>query len=610
MSIFLAHLQKINGGSNMKKGFIFIITLLSVMVVTGCNNQKLTGPETVSVMVGEEITLDLNRSAEELDYTGHMNLLNVSVSEEDFVLTGLKEGNGTLIISIKDNESVFITIQFNVYKDPNYKPNYDDITSSQPRQDIYYEIFVRSFADSDNDGVGDLNGITENMDYLVDLGVTSLWLMPIHPSPSYHGYDVTDYYDVNPDYGTLEDLDNLIQTAGNYGIEIILDLVINHTSDQHPWYIDAKKGPSSPYYDYYYRVNGSVYSSFVGGMMDLDHSNPEVTEEVKNIMRFYLDRGIKGFRLDAVLYLFDKPNPNGVGNPTLKNALYLNGLNDQFMKVEYPDSYMVVEAWVTNYELYRDYFLGSDSAFNFVLQQDFVGKVGGGSFTKTFVSNLMKGYSLFGDRRPDFIDATFLTNHDMNRLASTQGFINRPDKQKFATQILLTLPGNPFIYYGEELGMKGSRYEGTNIPGYGVVYDEYRRQPFLWGNDDINTTWLPSDGSNNDTDTVIEQIANPDSLYHVYKEFIQLRKDNPALMFGNSLTPYVNNNSFIQGFIRTYEDDSYKQNILVILNMDPNPRSVSIEYHEILYGTLNLDGYGVLIVELTDAQVEAYSVSN
>ena len=107
-----------------------------------------------------------------------------------------------------------------------------------------------------------------------------------------------------------------------------------------------------------------------------------------------------------------------------------------------------------------------------------------------------------------------------------------------------------------------------------------------------------------------EQIANPDSLYHVYKEFIQLRKDNPALMFGNSLTPYVNNNSFIQGFIRTYEDDSYKQNILVILNMDPNPRSVSIEYHEILYGTLNLDGYGVLIVELTDAQVEAYSVSN
>ena len=151
-----------------------------------------------------------------------------------------------------------------------------DFDEINPLQDVYYQIFVRSFADSDGDGVGDLNGITQNLDYLEELGITALWLLPVHPSPSYHGYDVIDYYGINSDYGTMEDFENLVDAANEKDIKIVMDLVINHTSDQHPWFKDAISSTSSPYRDYYVFNNGVPYSYFVGGMMDLNFENPEV----------------------------------------------------------------------------------------------------------------------------------------------------------------------------------------------------------------------------------------------------------------------------------------------------------------------------------------------
>ncbi|HOJ00054.1 MAG TPA: alpha-amylase family glycosyl hydrolase [Anaerolineaceae bacterium] len=198
---------------------------------------------------------------------------------------------------------------------------------------VFYEIFVRSFYDSDGDGIGDFNGIVEKMDYLndgnpnisTDLGITGIWLMPINPSPSYHGYSVTDYYSVNPEYGTMDDFKNFLNEAHKRGIKVIIDLVLNHTSNQHPWFLNAAD-PTSPYHDWYIWSDtdpgyvGSwgqkiwfeqgdeyYYSTFSEFMPDLNYTNPEVTQEMQNIVQFWVNEvGVDGFRLDAAKHLIEE----------------------------------------------------------------------------------------------------------------------------------------------------------------------------------------------------------------------------------------------------------------------------------------------------------------
>jgi glycosidase len=224
-----------------------------------------------------------------------------------------------------------------------------------------------------------------------------------------------------------------------------------------------------------------------------------------------------------------------------------------------------------------------------------------------FASGLEKIYNANRLIDPNFIDAPFLGNHDMDRLASSQGFINNEAKLKLAARILLTLPGNPFIYYGDELGMKGVRYEGTNIVGYGVVYDEYRRQPFLWGDAEYQTTWLPSDGSNDDTDTIAQQISDNDSLYHAYQEMISIRKDNPALMYGNYYEPFNGNVTQIQGYVRYYKYEDLEQAVLVIHNLTPDPYTVDLSYRSFILGdSLTIGGYQTIILDIDPSEIEAY----
>src|SRR5690554_2047090 len=214
-----------------------------------------------------------------------------------------------------------------------------------PQNDIYYSLFVRSFADSDGDGIGDLNGVRENLDYLVDLGITAIWLLPINPSPTYHGYDVTDYKAINPDYGTMADFDNLVKEAEAKGIKIMLDLVINHTSDQHPWFMEAKKGVNNPYRDYYlWTSETKAYETFVGGMVDLNLNNEKVVSEIKEIVDFYLEKGVLGFRLDAAQHFFDNPAETAV---TIKNIIFLNDLNS-YVKEKAPNSFIVGEVFVSD----------------------------------------------------------------------------------------------------------------------------------------------------------------------------------------------------------------------------------------------------------------------
>jgi len=488
--------------------------------------------------------------------------------------------------------------------DPTNTPTNPEINLFEvnPHNDVYYQIFVRSFADSNGDGIGDINGIIENLDYIESLGATALWLLPINPSPAYHGYSVTDYYDIDQEYGTLSDFQNLIDEAALRNIKIVIDLVINHTSDQHPWFISARSSVSSPYRDYYIWNNNNAYESFVGGMKDLNFHNPEVIQEIKNIMDFYLEMGIHGFRIDAAKHLLEG------NNALFDNAILLNTFK-LHMKTNYPDSFIVSEVFEYGYQVLSDYFIGSDSVFNFYAAGNIWDKVGNGNSRSLLVSNLVKAYSSYRLINPDFVDSPFIGNHDLDRVASMSGFTgaNSFEKLRLATAVLLTLPGSPFIYYGDEIGMKGYRYEGTQISGYGVVYDEYRRQPLKWGNANIETTWLPSDGSNLQTNSIAVQLEDQDSLLNFYMTMIQIRKNNPALMFGNYFEAYKGNNSNLQGYVRYYTYENITQAVLVIHNLSQNTQTLSLDYDSLIYGSLNLPAYGTVIVEINPSRIEDYT---
>ena len=479
-----------------------------------------------------------------------------------------------------------------------------DLAQINPQNDTYYEIFVRSFADSDGDGIGDLNGVTQNLDYLEDLGITSIWLMPINPSPSYHGYSVTNYYDIEPDYGTLEDFQTLIDTAKEKGITIMIDLVINHTSDQHPWYLDAKSSTSSQYRDFYIWQGSSAFSSFVGGMVDLNLGSEAVKTEIKNIFDFYLEMGVRGFRLDAAKHFFDKPGQSGV---TLKNTFFILEMNNH-IKENYPDSFITSEVFEYNYQLNVDYFIGSDSILDFTVAQVIQDKVGAGNATYQLVSIMEKAFDAYREVDKDFVASPFITNHDLNRIASMQGFNGASGMQrmKLAANVLLTLPGSPFIYYGDELGMKGVRYEGQNIPGYGVVYDEYRRQPLVWGDPSKQTTWLPSDGSNDNTPNVKAQLEDKNSLLNQYKTMIQLRNQHPALAYGNYFKAYKGNQGALQGYVRYYQYESIEEAILVIHNLSSTGRTVDVTHESILYGSLELAPFSTVILKVNPDSIEDY----
>ena len=246
---------------------------------------------------------------------------------------------------------------------------YENQTGDQWWNDrVFYEVFVRSFYDSDGDGIGDFNGLIEKLDYLNDgdpsttgdLGITGLWLMPIFPSPSYHGYDVTNYREINPDYGTLNDFRHFLAEAHSRGIAVILDFPINHTSSQHPWFVESSN-PESGYADWYvwededpgyggpwgqqvwHELDGRYYYGvFWGGMPDLDFENPDVTMEMVDVSRFWLEEvGVDGFRMDAIKYMV----PDGrIQENTVQNLAWLEAYRDELGTIR-PDVFVVGEVW-------------------------------------------------------------------------------------------------------------------------------------------------------------------------------------------------------------------------------------------------------------------------
>lgn len=434
---------------------------------------------------------------------------------------------------------------------------------------VFYEIFVRSFYDSDGDGIGDFNGITEKLDYLQDLGIKGIWLMPINPSPSYHGYDVIDYYAVNPDYGTMDDFKRLLEEARQRDIKIIMDFVMNHTSTKHPWFQSALT-PGSPYRDWYvwseidpgylgpwgakawHRASngGYYYGIFWDQMPDLNYANPAVREEMNKITKFWLEEvGVDGFRLDAVRYLVEEDN-RLADSPA--NLSYLEEWGEYYRSIN-PQAFTVGEAWTdnTNVRKYTETDRGLNSAFNFDLSVA-MGKLNAGN-TTAFTFVLQTTVRDF----PDQDNANFLTNHDMPRVMNVLGN-DKEQKARLAAGILLTMPGIPFIYYGEEIGMSGAKP------------DELIRTPMQW--DNLSgagfTSGTPWQAVNADfiTVNVANQLGDPNSLLETYRTFIHLRNEHAALRVGQTYVPN-SSHSKVAAYLRVVNDEV----LLIVFNISNSP---------------------------------------
>lgn len=409
---------------------------------------------------------------------------------------------------------------------------------------VFYEVFVRSFQDSDGDGIGDLAGLIGKLDYLNDgdpatsgdLGVTGIWLMPVTQSPSYHGYDTTDYYTVEQDYGSNEDFRRLIDEAHRRGIQVLVDLVLNHTSNQHPWFVEAAGDSSSDKRNWYiwrpsddgsrapwvgggpvwHKQGDSYYFGlFWEGMPDLNYRNPAVTAEMQRAARFWLEEmGVDGFRLDAVRHLVEEGTVYA-GAPA--THLWLAQFDDFVDSVD-PNALTVGEIWDATAQT-APYVLGDevDLTFEFALADGILASVQQGkpAATAQELAAMLAAY-------PAGQFAAFLTNHDQPRVATTLG--RGLEGQKLAATTLLTLPGVPFIYYGEEIGMTG------NKP------DELIRTPMQWSaaanaGFTAGRPWQPVNRGFEQLN-VAAQDADPNSLLSHYRRLIHLRNGHPALLRG------------------------------------------------------------------------------
>ena len=406
----------------------------------------------------------------------------------------------------------------------------------------YYEIFVYSFYDSDGDGIGDLNGVTQKLDYIQNMGFNGIWLMPVFQSTTYHKYDITDYMKIDSEYGSTEDMQNLIEECHKRGIRIILDFVMNHTSSQHLWFTqaceyleqlsqgaepDEQECPYVGYYhfaneqkqDYYQVKNTDWYYEgvFWSEMPDLNLENEQLRAELEQIASYWIGMGIDGFRMDAAMHFEE--------NDTTTNTEILNWFYEYCLS-QNPDFYMVSEVWANEAAIADYYASGTPSMFNFDLadKEGKLIKAARGTYkAANLVQSMLKYQTDFAAKNPDYIDAPFITNHDMGRVANA--LRNDPDDLKMAGGLLMTLSGNPFVYYGEEIGMSSA---GTK--------DENKRLPFIWSDTDTaGMTKGPKDADAGITSAfagVEEQQADSDSILNYYKRALRLRNENPELARG------------------------------------------------------------------------------
>ncbi len=424
---------------------------------------------------------------------------------------------------------------------------------------VYYQIFVGSFSDSNGDGTGDLRGIIERFDYLndgdpnsgVSLGVEGIWLSPIFLSPSYHKYDVTNYYKIDPKFGTMEDLQELIDLCHERGVQLILDLVINHTAADNAWFQKFKEAhrnfdSSSEYYDFYtwsgesntgwHPIPNSTHyyeGHFSGEMPELNYENPKVREEMVNVAKFYLDMGIDGFRFDAAKYIYY--------GDTTPNYEFWDWYMAQLRAIK-PDIYTVAEVWDGDNATFP-YFTATN-CFNFSMSQGEgrIAKAAKGGNVNQFISYVDSYIQEIKALNPNAMLCPFIANHDMDRAAGYATVAN--GYAYMAANLNILLPGSPYIYYGEEIGMLGSR-GGSNT-------DANRRLAMLWGDGDTVRNPVGSNYKAEQANgTVADQLPNGGSLYSHYKKLIAIRRANPEIAYGE-LTPLATSGK-AGGFLAEYD---------------------------------------------------------
>lgn len=459
---------------------------------------------------------------------------------------------------------------------------------------MYYEVFVYAFSDSNGDGIGDIKGLTQKLDYIEDLGCNGIWLMPVNPAETYHKYDITDYYDIDEDYGTLEDFQSFLKECEQRHIKVIMDMVFNHTSSKHPWFMEAVEYLQSlgtdqepdlaacPYVDYYHftkdgedlmgyvPLSGTDYyyeAQFWDQMPDLNLDNEEVRKELEKVMSYWLDMGVGGFRMDAA-----KEYSTGHAD---ENVDILSWVTDYCKSVK-EDVYLVAEVWENKNTIEKYYESGIDSLFNFPFGQSdgeickTIRKAGDGESGKALAETIVSYHEDLRGINAQATDAPFLSNHDVGRIS---GFLAQDAaKMKFAGAINILMSGNAFLYYGEELGMSGSV---KGIPGK----DENKRAPMYWNDrgDDGMTVGSP------DMDEVVhvfdpyeKQKEDKDSIYNYYRNVIRIRNAFPQIGRGVETVAEEIGDGDIIALWKEYDNET----ILLLMNNSDQAKTITIPERE------------------------------
>jgi len=477
----------------------------------------------------------------------------------------------------------------------------------------YYEIFVYSFYDSDGDGIGDLNGVTEKLDYIEEMGFNGIWLMPIMQSTTYHKYDVVDYCSIDEEYGTIEDFENLVDECHERGIRVVIDFVINHSSSQHQWFVDAcdylRELPEGqepdldecPYVDYYHfveeQVSGTYYpvsgtnwyyeGEFWSEMPDFNLASESLRAELEEISNFWLDMGVDGFRMDAALHFEE--------NDTEFNTEALDWLYSYCTDLN-PDFYMVSEVWANKATIADYYASGTPSMFNF----DVAGAEGklikaarGAYKAANFVESMVEYQTDYAEQNPDYIDAPFIANHDMARVANN--LMKDANDMKMACGLLMTMNGSPFVYYGEEIGMSSS---GTK--------DENKRLPMIWS--DADTAGMTDGPMDADRDIVSafacveQQQKDPYSILNYYKRAVRLRNENPEIARGEIeiIEELTEGNQAV--ITKTYEDST------IAIAYNTSDEVVEINFADTVLSDMEICGYLTLNGEVVELDTEVLSM--
>lgn len=435
----------------------------------------------------------------------------------------------------------------------------------------FYEIFVGSFCDSNGDGTGDLNGIKSKLPYLKKLGVSGLWLTPIHPSSTYHHYDVEDYYAVAPQFGTLSDFSSLCEEAKKQGIKIILDMVFNHASVKSKWYanwIENIANEDSPYYDnfsyfedeedgtfYEPALGGYVVANFDSSMPELNFDKPFVREEFKRIQDFWLEKGASGFRYDAVKYYYCTNRGGNITGDTAKNVEVLTELALAARKKK-ADAYLVGECWVDSLKEIYSYASSGMNMFHFptsgVTGPSTVGCVPMKTFA-TFFDSVAEGNRVLKEKSPNGDFCCFVSNHDQDRWGTYRdGHPSPQEARKAMVSSYLLTPGTPFMYYGEEIEMLGSRKSTDKT-------DAMRRQAMVWGEESITCAQPEKYTVKDQTKTSVKDAENDGySFLNHYRKVLSIRnKYKDVFRNGTFESLSFGEDVRVGGFKITYQNEVY-----------------------------------------------------